>query len=106
MDDSATGDLFGDAVKQANEYAYDRNGNMAKDLNKNISEIEYNCLNLPGKGTFADGSTITYTYAADGTKLETVRTTNGVTTTTDYCGNAVYENGGTRSMKTEARSTC
>ena len=101
VDDSATGGLFGDAVKQANEYAYDENGNMAKDLNKNISEIEYNCLNLPGKVTFTDGSTIAYTYAADGTKLETVHTIGGATTTTDYCGNAVYENGTLKYLLTE-----
>ena len=28
------------------EYAYDANGNLTKDLNKNISSITYNCLNL------------------------------------------------------------
>ena len=54
---------FKDAVKQADEYAYDKNGNMTKDLNKNITDIQYNCLNLPSKVTFKDGSTITYTYA-------------------------------------------
>ena len=32
-------------------------------------------------------------YAADGTKLQTVHKIDGVTTTRDYCGNAVYENG-------------
>ena len=37
---------FKDAVKQANEYAYDANGNLTKDLNKGISNIQYNCLNL------------------------------------------------------------
>lgn len=62
---------FKDAVKQANEYAYDANGNLTKDLNKNITGIQYNCLNLPDKVTFSDGSTITYTYTADGTKLRT-----------------------------------
>ena len=72
MDDTATGGLFGDAVKQSGEYAYDENGNMAKDLNKNISEIEYNCLNLPGKVTFTDGSTIAYTHWVDNTKLITL----------------------------------
>ena len=35
---------------------------------------------------FADGSTVTYTYAADGTKLRTVHDINGTTTQTDYCG--------------------
>ena len=93
---------FKDAVKQADEYAYDANGNLTKDLNKNISEIQYNCLNLPGKVTFTDGSTIEYTYAADGTKLRTKHVINGTTTTTDYCGNVVYENGVQKLMLTEA----
>ena len=43
--------------------------------------------------TFSDGSTIAYTYGADGTKLKTVHKTGSTTTTTDYCGNVVYENG-------------
>ena len=93
---------FKDAVKQADEYAYDANGNLTKDLNKNISEIQYNCLNLPRKVTFTDGSTIEYTYAADGTKLRTVHTIGGTTTTTDYCGNVIYENGVQKLLLTEA----
>ena len=84
---------FKDGVKQANEYTYDSNGNLTKDLNKGITNISYNCLNLPSVVTFSDGSTITYTYAADGTKLKTVHKTGSTTTTTDYCGNVVYENG-------------
>ena len=80
-DDAATatayngGFEFKDAVKQADEYAYDKNGNMTKDLNKDITDIQYNCLNLPSKVTFKDGSTITYTYALNGTKLRTVHKT-------------------------------
>ena len=84
---------FKDGVKQANEYNYDSNGNLTKDSNKGITNISYNCLNLPSVVTFSDGSTITYTYAADGTKLKTVHKTGSTTTTTDYCGNVVYENG-------------
>ena len=91
---------FRDAVQQANEYTYDANGNMTKDLNRNISEIQYNFLNLPSKVVFS-GSTITYVYAADGTKLRTVHVINGVTTTTDYCGNVVYENGVQKYLLTE-----
>ncbi len=30
-------------------YEYDKNGNLVKDLNKNISSIQYNCLNLPSQ---------------------------------------------------------
>ena len=83
---------FKDAVKQANEYTYDANGNLTKDLNKGITGITYNCLNLPNAVTFSDGSTITYIYSADGTKLRTVHKIGSVTTTTDYCGNVIYEN--------------
>ena len=92
---------FKDAVKQANEYVYDPNGNLSKDLNKNITSIQYNCLNLPSKVTFGDGSAITYTYSADGTKLRAVYVINGSTTTTDYCGNVVYENGAQKWLLTD-----
>ncbi len=84
---------FKDGAKQTNEYAYDANCNLTKDLNKGITGIQYNCLNLPSKVTFSDGSTITYTYAADGTKLRTVHKIGSTTTTMDYCSNVVYENG-------------
>ena len=56
---------------------------------------------MPSKVTFGDGSTIVYTYAADGTKLRTVHTIIGTTTTKDYCGNVVYENGIQKMLLTE-----
>ena len=92
---------FKDGVKQVGEYTYDANGNLTKDLNKRITDIQYNCLNLPSAVTFSDGSTITYVYAADGTKLRTVHKIGGATTTTDYCGNVVYENGAQKLLITE-----
>ena len=92
---------FKDSMKQANEYTYDANGNLTKDLNKNITGISYNCLNLPNTVTFSDGSTITYIYGADGTKLRTVHKIGTTTTTTDYCGNVVYENGVQKLLLTE-----
>ena len=51
--------------------------------------------------TFSDGSTITYSYAADGTKLRTVHTISGTTTQKDYCANVVYENGIQKHLLTE-----
>ena len=93
---------FKDAVKQTDVYVYDKNGNMTKDLNKNITDIQYNCLNLPSKVTFKNGSTITYTYALNGTKLRTVHKIGNTTTTTDYCGNVVYENGVQKLLLTDA----
>ena len=70
-------------------------------MNRNITSIQYNCLNLPSKVTFKDGSTIAYLYAADGTKLRTVHKIGSTTTTTDYCGNVVYENGSQKYLLTE-----
>ena len=108
VDDSATasaynnGFEFKDAAKQANEHAYDANGNLTKDLNKGIINISYNCLNLPSVVTFSDGSTITYTYAANGTKLRTVHKIGGTATMTDYCGDVVYEKGVRKLLLTEA----
>ncbi|MCB6670296.1 hypothetical protein LI157_20985, partial [Bacteroides uniformis] len=64
VDDTATtsaynnGFEFKDGVKQANEYVYDANGNLTKDLNKGISNITYNVLNLPTGVTFASGGFI------------------------------------------------
>lgn len=83
------------------EYDYDSNGNLTKDLNKDIKEIQYNFLNLPSLVKFLDESTITYTYGADGTKLRTVHKIGSVTTTTDYCGNVIYENNTAKLLLTE-----
>ena len=101
--DDATGNAagFSNGASAANEYTYDNNGNLTKDSNKGITNITYNCLNLPSKVTFGDGSTITYSYAADGTKLRTVHTISGTTTQKDYCGNVVYENGVQKLLLTE-----
>ena len=53
------------------EYEYDKNGNLVKNSDKNISMITYNVLNLPSKVTTGtgDGYGITYTYDAQGRKL-------------------------------------
>jgi len=80
---------FKDGASATTEYLYDDNGNMRKDLNKGISLIEYNVLNLPEKIVFADGKEISYVYSASGEKLQNV--VGGKTLT--YCGGFVYENG-------------
>ncbi len=92
---------FKDAVKQANEYAYDNNGNLTKDLNKGIEEIQYNSLNLPKLIKFKDQSTITYTYAADGTKLRVEHKIGNSTTQTTYCSNVIYEGSIAKCLLTE-----
>ena len=82
---------FVDNNTQGNDYSYDVNGNMEKDLNKGISNIVYNHLNLPTQLTTASGS-INYVYDAIGTKLEKIVSYNGGSaTTTRYAGNFFYK---------------
>ena len=57
---------------------------------------------MPNIVTFEDGSTVTYLYAADGTKLRTLHNINGATTQKDYCGSVIYENGAAKLWQTEA----
>ncbi|GEM_PF-4801163 len=75
------------------QYAYDRNGNMTKDLSKGITKIEYNSLNLPRKVIWNDSRYSVYTYDARGNKLRARHVDGDSETTLDYCGNLVYENG-------------
>jgi RHS repeat-associated protein len=96
------------------DYTYDANGNLKKDLNKDIGtstaeDIVYNHLNLPQSisvrttGGAIKGN-ITYTYDAAGNKLQKTTIeynaivslngsnyTTNITTTTSYIGGAVYE---------------
>jgi len=54
-----------------NEMSYDKNGNMVKDLDREIVTIRYNILNLPDTIQFKYGNQIINRYAADGRKLYT-----------------------------------
>lgn len=60
---------FRDGADAATEYSYDACGNMTSDLNKGITGISYNVLNLPEEVRFVDGHVTRYTWAADGRKL-------------------------------------
>jgi RHS repeat-associated protein len=67
---------------QANEYAYDANGNMVKDLNKEIVTLSYNSLNLPDTIQLKDGHMEVLSYDAAGRKEGVTRVTvntSGVT---------------------------
>ena len=56
---------------------------------------------MPSQITFGDGNTIDYEYGSDGRKLRTVHQTGNTILTTDYCGNAIYENGSLKLLLTE-----
>ena len=101
VDDAATASAYGngfefkDGAKQADEYAYDANGNLTKDLNKNITNIRYNFLNLPIYFSFNTGGFLQHGYTADGVRRRTIyKELDGPTSlvTTVYCGNVIYEN--------------
>jgi len=87
---------FKDGANASVEYFYDANGNLTKDLNKGITNISYNLLNLPRalsiSNSFGSG-TNTYLYSADGGKLRVLQQGVSSTKQTDYCGNMIYENG-------------
>lgn len=106
--DNATNSVFGNGMEfkdnahETVEYAYDKNGNLTKDLNKNITGIQYNILNLPSHIIFVDGSSIVYEYAANGSKVRTTHTINNNVTSTVYCGNAIYENGSLKMLLNES----
>jgi RHS repeat-associated protein len=85
------------------DYTYDGNGNMIKDLNKDLGNtanngIVYNYLNLPQTVTVrttagAIKGTITYTYDAVGIKLKKLlQETGKPDKITLYIGGGVYEN--------------
>ena len=57
---------YNDAADQPVEFTYDQNGNMKKDLDRNIVTIRYNILNLPDTIQFKNGNQIINLYAADG----------------------------------------
>lgn len=103
-----------DAAKTKKEYSYNQNGAMTQDLNKGITSIQYNSLNLPTlidiKSPVGEARN-EYTYSAGGQKLKVVQKWNpafntnpiigsavnvsSLTTslTIDYVGNKIYENG-------------
>jgi len=94
-DDGSDGYGFKDGTGDTQDYWYDANGNLTRDLNKGIGTastdgIEYNHLNLPTKIEMGSGD-ISYVYDAAGTKIQkTVSTGSSVT---DYAGNYIYQGG-------------
>lgn len=98
-----TGDDFAGFIdgqpSTSNDYTYDANGNMTRDLNKGIGTslvdaaniITYNYLNLPESVTKGSNN-IRYIYDAGGRKLAQVTTFGGQQKQVDYAGEFQYEN--------------
>lgn len=83
---------FKDGANADVEYFYDANGALVKDLNKGISNIEYDILGNLKCITFSNGFKTKYIYDAAGNKLRTTHE-SVVANTTDYIGNFVLEDG-------------
>uniref|UniRef100_UPI003EBA0CC4 RHS repeat domain-containing protein n=1 Tax=Muribaculum intestinale TaxID=1796646 RepID=UPI003EBA0CC4 len=99
---------FVDGADEAEEYTYDSNGNITSDLNRDISDISYDVNNRPHRIRFSDGGETRYIYGLDGVKRRAEHVIPGippvvsigaavsgatVTSTTDYSGAFVYEDG-------------
>ena len=63
---------FRDGADEDVEYEYDQNGNLTKDLNKKITQIKYNLLNLPSMITYNSNKDYKFVYDATGRKLSAV----------------------------------
>jgi|GEM_PF-1768775 len=90
--DKAAG--FIDGNIDGTDYTYDANGSMIGDLNKNISAITYNYLNLPSKIVKSSGDYVVYTYDATGRKLrqQVFNSAAVQQKRSDYIGEYFYEN--------------
>lgn len=69
---------------------YDANGNLIRDLNRGITSIKYNILNLPDTILFSNGNQIVNLYDAAGGKYKSLIYTATPTTecvVTEYTGN-------------------
>ena len=91
--DSSTTLGFNDGNKTGNDYAYDVNGNLTKDLNKGITGITYNFLNLPTEVLWNGSKKINYAYNAVGVKLNKVVTDGTKVNKTEYLDGFQYKDG-------------
>ncbi|MCM1292411.1 MAG: RHS repeat-associated core domain-containing protein, partial [Bacteroides sp.] len=97
---------FVDGADEAQEYAYDANGNTVMDLNRRVVAASYDFNNRPRLIAFEGGSSTAYLYDAAGLKRRTIHRVASerpavpgaepadpeiFVSRTDYCGNIIYE---------------
>ena len=93
---------FKDGANQSVEYIYDSNGNLIKDLNKNISNIEYDYLNLPTLVQFPELRKVYNQYDAEGTKkFLAYEDADRTFVDFNYKNNAIYKEGLLSKLLTE-----
>jgi RHS repeat-associated protein len=87
VDNSGVTEGFKEVNTIVDDYTYDANGNIKTDVNKSITAITYNHLNLPVDISIS-GGTIHYDYDAKGVKQRKVVNQN---TITSYAEGFQYE---------------
>ncbi len=94
---------FKDGNTAANDYTYDANGNMQADLNKDVTYIAYNHLNLPDTVKKSSGEWMKYVYDATGRKLQQLvfNQNGGLVKKSVYEGEYFYENDSLKFLNTE-----
>lgn len=88
-DETTNPNGFKDGLNEI-DYKYDDFGNMEIDVNKGITNISYNHLNLPLKITFGGNKYIQYLYNATGQKISKTITDGSVVTITEYLDGFQY----------------
>jgi RHS repeat-associated protein len=86
---------FKNGTNSGDDYEYYADGKLKKDLNRSISLIEYNYLDLVSKVKFANNDSIQYFYGSSGEKRRTERVLSGQKSYTFYDGEMVYTATGT-----------
>ncbi|QMW02853.1 DUF6443 domain-containing protein [Spirosoma foliorum] len=81
---------FADGNTSGNDYEYWPDGSLKKDLNRGITDIQYNLLKLPKQISFSTGKVVSYTYTATGQKLRMSSSTGQIR---DYLAESENLNG-------------
>ncbi|WP_026998137.1 RHS repeat domain-containing protein [Flectobacillus major] len=107
VEDAISGDNIVDFVNRnavTNDYDYYSDGSLKKDLNKEISQIDYDpYLKLPKQISLTNNRWIKITYAGDGRVLKRTYSTGEYW---EYDGSMVYKNGQPYQLSTpEGRAT-
>jgi RHS repeat-associated protein len=87
---NSMGFVDGNTNPGMDDYQYDANGNMIRDNNKGIAEIQYNHLNLPTKIIWSNNKYISYTYNAAGQKVSKSVRENDSIKVVDYLDGFQY----------------
>jgi RHS repeat-associated protein len=86
----AQADGFKNGTNSGDDYEYYADGKLKKDLNRSISLIEYNFLDLVSKVTRINGDYVEYVYTSTGEKRRTKRVIGGAESYTFYDGEMIY----------------